>query len=65
LLSLFIVGIAALNFTLDFGTIQEQVEEGNQPQYMNWYGAFSLMVTFVWLYLEILRIIIKARSRND
>jgi len=63
--SLLIVVIAALNFTLDFGTIEEQVEEGNLPQYMNWYGAFSLMVTFVWLYLEILRLLMKARSKND
>jgi len=65
LVSLFIVGIAALNFTLDFGTIEEQVESKSNPQYMNWYGAFSLMVTFVWLYLEILRLLMKARSKND
>lgn len=65
LVSLFIVGIAALNFTLDFGTIEEQVESKSNPQYMNWYGAFSLMVTFVWLYLEILRLLMKMKSKND
>lgn len=64
LLQLFIVGIAALNLTLDFGTIDEQLQEGNQPEYMNWYAGFSLMVTLVWLYLEILRLLMKAKSKD-
>lgn len=63
-LQLFIVGIAALNLTLDFGTIDEQLQEGNQPEYMNWYAGFSLMVTLVWLYLEILRLLMKMKSKD-
>lgn len=60
----FIVGIAALNFTLDFGQIETQCNRG-APKYMEWYGGFSLMVTFVWLYLEILRLLAKVKSKNN
>ena len=60
--SLFVVGIAALNLVLDFDFIEEGSEVG-LPKYMEWYGAFSLMVTLVWLYLEILRLLAKLRSR--
>ena len=60
--SLFVVGIAALNLVLDFDFIEEGSEAG-LPKYMEWYGAFSLMVTLVWLYLEILRLLAKIRSR--
>jgi uncharacterized YccA/Bax inhibitor family protein len=60
--SLFVVGIAALNLVLDFDFIEEGAEKG-MPKYMEWYGAFSLMVTLVWLYLEILRLLAKIRSR--
>ena len=60
--SLFVVSIAALNLVLDFDYIEEGAEKG-MPKYMEWYGAFSLMVTLVWLYLEILRLLIKLRSR--
>ena len=56
------VGIAALNLVLDFDFIEEGAEKG-LPKYMEWYGAFSLMVTLVWLYLEILRLLMKIRSR--
>jgi uncharacterized YccA/Bax inhibitor family protein len=61
--SLFIVGIAALNLVLDFDFIERGVNYG-APKYMEWYGAFGIMVTLVWLYLEILRLLTKMRSRN-
>ena len=60
--SFFVVGIAALNLVLDFDFIEEGAERG-LPKYMEWYGAFSLMVTLVWLYIEILRLLMKLRSR--
>ncbi|WP_028081254.1 Bax inhibitor-1/YccA family protein [Solimonas soli] len=58
--SLLVVGLAALNLTLDFDAIEQGVA-GGAPKVMEWYGAFSLMVTLVWLYLEILRLLAKAR----
>ena len=61
--SVFVVGIAALNLVLDFDFIEEGAEAG-LPKYMEWYGAFSLMVTLVWLYLEILRLLMKIASRR-
>ena len=60
--SLFVVAIAALNLVLDFDFIETGVERG-APAYMEWYGAFGLLVTLIWLYLEILRLLAKARSR--
>ena len=60
--SLIVVIIAALNLVLDFDFIEEGAEKG-LPKYMEWYGAFSLMVTLIWLYLEILRLLAKIRSR--
>ena len=60
--SVFVVGIAALNLVLDFDFIEEGAEKG-LPKFMEWYGAFSLMVTLVWLYIEILRLLMKMRSR--
>jgi len=60
--SVFVVAIAALNLVLDFDFIEAGAEQG-APKYMEWYGAFSLMVTLVWLYLEILRLLAKLRSR--
>ena len=62
LVSLFIVIIASLNLVLDFDFIEEASENG-APKYLEWYGAFSLMVTLIWLYLEILRLLAKLRSR--
>ena len=56
------VGIAALNLVLDFDFIEEGADQG-LPKHMEWYGAFSLMVTLVWLYIEILRLLMKLRSR--
>jgi len=61
--SLFVVAIAALNLVLDFDFIERGVQAG-APKYMEWYGAFGLIVTLVWLYLEILRLLSKMRSRN-
>ena len=61
--SLVIVGIAALNLVLDFDFIEQGVQVG-APKYMEWYGAFGIMVTMVWLYIEILRLLSKMRSRN-
>src|SRR5215813_1990337 len=60
--SLFVVIIAALNLVLDFDLIETGVSNG-APKYMEWYGAFGLMVTLIWLYLEILRLLGKARRR--
>jgi len=61
--SLLVVGIAALNLVLDFDFIEKGVQYG-APKYMEWYGAFGIMVTLVWLYIEILRLLSKLRSRN-
>jgi uncharacterized YccA/Bax inhibitor family protein len=61
--SLLVVGIAAFNLLLDFDFIQRGAEYG-APKYMEWYGAFSLMVTLIWLYLEMLRLLSKINRRN-
>lgn len=61
--SLFVVVIAALNLVLDFDFIEHGVERG-APKYMEWYAAFGLMVTLIWLYLEMLRLLSKLRSRR-
>ena len=61
--SLVVVAIAALNLILDFDMIERGTEAG-APKYMEWYGAFGLMVTIVWLYLEILRLLSKLSSRK-
>jgi len=63
LFSLAVVIIAALNLILDFGMIEEGAHRG-APKYMEWYGAFGLMVTLVWLYLEIIRLLSKLRDRR-
>ncbi|NBW95491.1 MAG: Bax inhibitor-1/YccA family protein [Planctomycetia bacterium] len=60
--SLFVVVVAALNLVLDFDFIEQAAERG-APKYLEWYGAFALMVTLVWLYMEILRLLSKLRSR--
>ncbi|MBN8236212.1 Bax inhibitor-1/YccA family protein [Halobacillus kuroshimensis] len=59
-ISLFITAIAALNLVLDFDFIEQGVERG-APKHMEWYGAFGLIVTLVWLYIEILRLLQKIR----
>lgn len=63
LFSFFVVGIAALNFILDFDFI-EQGSKAGVPKYMEWYGAFALMVTLIWLYIEILRLLAKFNNRR-
>jgi len=61
LFSLFVVVIAALNLVLDFDFIEKGAEHG-APKYMEWYGAFGLIVTLVWLYIEFLRLLSKLRQ---
>src|SRR5256886_13731522 len=60
--SLFVVIVAALNLVLDFDMIESGVQ-GGAPKYMEWYGALGLMVTLLWLYLEIIRLLGNARRR--
>ena len=62
-ISLVICAVAALNLVLDFDFIETGVNYG-APKYMEWYGAFGLMVTLIWLYLEILRLLARTRSRD-
>jgi uncharacterized YccA/Bax inhibitor family protein len=61
--SVVVVIVAALNLVLDFDFIESGVNAG-APKYMEWYGAFGLIVTLVWLYLEILRLLAKLNSRK-
>ena len=60
--SLFVVVIASLNLVLDFDFIENGAKSG-APKYMEWYGAFGLLVTLIWLYIEILRLLAKLRNR--
>ncbi len=62
-ISLFIVVIASLNLVMDFDFIEEGAAKGS-PKYMEWYSAFGLLVTLIWLYLEILRLLAKLNSRR-
>ncbi|MBI4961846.1 MAG: Bax inhibitor-1/YccA family protein [Desulfomonile tiedjei] len=61
--SIFVVTVAALNLVLDFDLIDQGARQG-APKYMEWYAAFALMVTLIWLYIEILRLLMKLRGRN-
>jgi uncharacterized YccA/Bax inhibitor family protein len=61
--SIVVVIVASLNLVLDFDFIEEGAEKG-APKYMEWYGAFGLLVTLIWLYLEILRLLAKLNSRR-
>jgi len=63
LFSLVVVGIAAMNLVLNFDLI-ERGAAGGAPRYMEWYGAFAMVVTLVWLYLELLRLLSKLRGRR-
>jgi uncharacterized YccA/Bax inhibitor family protein len=63
-LSLVIVGIASLSFLLDFDMIEQAVNRGS-PRYLEWYGAFGVLVTFIWLYLELLRLLLKLNGRRS
>lgn len=60
--SVVVVAIAALNLIIDFDFIERF--SGQAPKYMEWYGGFALMVTIVWLYLEILKLLAKINSRR-
>lgn len=60
--SVFVVVIAALNLIIDFGMIEWGARSG-APKFMEWYGAFALMVTLVWLYIEVLKLLAKLRQR--
>jgi uncharacterized YccA/Bax inhibitor family protein len=60
--SLFVITVAALNLVLDFDFIEHGVEQG-APKHMEWYAAFGLVVTLIWLYVAILRLLSKLRSR--
>ena len=60
--SLFVVGLAAANLAIDFDIIARGAEHG-APKFMEWYGAFGVMVTLIWLYLEILRLLANIRRR--
>jgi uncharacterized YccA/Bax inhibitor family protein len=62
-ISLVIVGIAAFNLLIDFAVIEDNVGRGS-PKYMEWYCGMGLLVTLVWLYLELLRLLSKLRGRN-
>jgi len=62
-ISLVIVGIAAFNLLIDFATVEESVNRG-APKYMEWYCGMALLVTLVWLYLELLRLLSKLRGRD-
>lgn len=61
--SLLVVGVAALNYILDFDFVERAVAAGADRR-MEWYGAFGVLVTTIWLYMEILRLLSKLRSRN-
>ncbi len=59
-----VVIIASLNFILDFDFIEKGAEMG-APKYLEWYGAFSMLVTLIWLYIEILKLLAKLNSRRN
>lgn len=61
--SVFVIGAAAFNLAIDFDFI-EKCEENRAPQYMEWYGVFGLLVTIIWIYIEMLRLLAKTRSKN-
>jgi len=61
--SVFVVAIAALNLIMDFDVIEQGAKTG-APKWMEWYGAFALLVTLVWLYVEVLRLLAKLRDRE-
>jgi uncharacterized YccA/Bax inhibitor family protein len=63
-ISLVIVGVAAFSLLMDFHFIEEASRAG-APKYMEWYGAFALMVTLIWLYLEILKLLAKFAGNRE
>ena len=63
-ISLFVVAVAAMNLLLDFDMIERGAEQG-APKFMEWYGAFGLLVTIVWLYIEILKLLSRFASNRN
>lgn len=63
-LSVLIVGIASFSLVIHFDSIERATRSGATPKYMEWYAAFGLLVTLIWLYLEILRLLAKLQSRD-
>jgi len=63
-ISIAVCVVAALNFLLDFNFIDQMTRRYDVPKYMEWYAGLGLLVTLVWLYLEILRLLSKVNSRN-
>ena len=61
--SVLVVGLAAFNLLLDFDFIEKGAQR-EAPKFMEWYGAFGLMVTLIWLYIEILRLLMKLADRR-
>ncbi|MBA3065408.1 Bax inhibitor-1/YccA family protein [bacterium] len=61
--SLFVIVVASMNLVMDFDFIEQGANAG-APKYMEWYAAFGLMVTLVWLYIEIVRLLVKMRERK-
>ncbi len=62
-LTIFILIIAALNLIMDFGFIEGSVQNGT-PKVGEWWGAFGMLITLIWIYIEVLRLLVKLRSRN-
>jgi uncharacterized YccA/Bax inhibitor family protein len=62
-ISLFVVAIAALNLIIDFDMIEQGAKNG-APKYMEWYCGFALMVTIVWLYIEMLKLLSRLSGRD-
>lgn len=62
--SLLVVGLATASFLLDFDMIEQAVNRGS-PKYLEWYGAFGVLVTFIWLYMELLRLLMKLSDRRS
>ena len=62
-ISVVICGVAALNFLLDFNFIDQMTRRYDAPNYMEWYAGFGLLVTLIWLYIEILRLLSKVNRR--
>lgn len=63
-ISVFVCIIASLNLVLDFDFIENAAASKSTPKYMEWFGAFGLLITLVWLYIEVLRLLMKLQQRN-
>jgi uncharacterized YccA/Bax inhibitor family protein len=63
LIQLVIVGVASMNLILDFDSVEKGAEQG-MPKFMEWYSGFGIMITLVWLYFEMLRLVALLSGRN-